>query len=281
MVFALEQPTVGELPAVLDVLRAWQDDALPLQLHPGDLGWYWRYGVDAVAEHLRVGRHDGHLIAIGLLDDDVLRLTMAPELSTGDARLIAAALPVPESSDELIVELPNESPVRDALRENGWQIDESWTPLSFDLRESVEDPRIRVEVVGPDEVPLRVAVQRAAFPKSSFTEERWQAMAGGPAYADARCLIGYDDAGVGVATVTVWSAGPGKPGLIEPMGVHHEHRGRGYGRAMNLAALQALQELGSSSALVCTPSENTGAVAAYASAGFVPQPERRDLRWKS
>ncbi len=100
-------------------------------------------------------------------------------------------------------------------------------------------------------------------------------MADGLPYADARCLVAYDQ-GHAAAAVTVWSAGPGKPGLLEPMGVHREHRGHGYGKAITVAAAAALQQLGSSSAMVCAPSFNVGAVATYKSAGFQPLPERRD-----
>jgi ribosomal protein S18 acetylase RimI-like enzyme len=60
------------------------------------------------------------------------------------------------------------------------------------------------------------------------------------------------------------------------MGVHREHRGHGYGKAITVAAAAALQELGSSSAIVCTPSFNVGAVATYKSAGFQQLPEVRD-----
>jgi ribosomal protein S18 acetylase RimI-like enzyme len=95
-------------------------------------------------------------------------------------------------------------------------------------------------------------------------------------YADARCRVAYDDQGNAVAAVTVWSAGPGKPGLLEPMGVHREHRDHGYGKAITVAAAAALQGLGSSSAIVCTPSSNVGAVATYKSAGFQECPEIRD-----
>lgn len=102
-------------------------------------------------------------------------------------------------------------------------------------------------------------------------------MAAGSPYADARCLVGYDARGNAVAAVTVWSAGPGKPGLLEPMGVHREHRGHGHGKAITVAAAAALRELGSSSAIVCTPSANVGAVATYRSAGFRQLPETRDL----
>jgi ribosomal protein S18 acetylase RimI-like enzyme len=101
-------------------------------------------------------------------------------------------------------------------------------------------------------------------------------MAAGLPYADARCLVAYDGQGDAVAAVTVWSAGPGKPGLLEPMGVHRKHRGHGYGKAISVAAAATLQELGSSSAIVCTPSSNAGAVAAYESAGFRQLAEVRD-----
>jgi ribosomal protein S18 acetylase RimI-like enzyme len=103
-------------------------------------------------------------------------------------------------------------------------------------------------------------------------------MAAGPLYAEARCLVAYDDERTAVAAITVWSAGPGRPGLVEPMGVHREHRGHGYGKAVTVAGAAALRELGSSSAVVCTPSSNVAGVATYASAGFQQLPETRDLR---
>ena len=140
----------------------------------------------------------------------------------------------------------------------------------------MEDQRVRIEVIGPEQTQVRTAVQRASFDRSTFTDERWHAMAAGFPYADARCLVAYDDQGNAVAAVTVWSAGPGKPGLLEPMGVHRDHRGHGYGKAITVAAAAALQELGSSSAIVCTPSANVGAVATYKSAGFQQLPEVRD-----
>lgn len=45
-----------------------------------------------------------------------------------------------------------------------------------------------------------------------------------------------------------------------------------------VAAAAALRRLGSSSATVCTPSANVGAVATYQSAGFGRLPDVRDLR---
>jgi predicted N-acetyltransferase YhbS len=119
---------------------------------------------------------------------------------------------------------------------------------------------VRIEVIGPEQAHERAAVQRASFDRSTFTAEGWHAMAAGSPYADARCLVAYDDQGNAMAAVTVWSAGPGKPGLLEPMGVHRDHRHHGHGRAITVAAAAALQEMGSSSALVCTPSSNVSAL---------------------
>ena len=132
----------------------------------------------------------------------------------------------------------------------------------------MEDSVLRVEVVGQERVDDRVAVQYAAFPRSTFTAESWNEMSRSPAYERARCLVGYDGQDNAVATVTVWSAGPGRPGVLEPMGVHHDHRGHGHGTAICLAGAETLRSLGASRALVATPTANDGAVATYAAAGF-------------
>lgn len=136
---------------------------------------------------------------------------------------------------------------------------------------------MRIEVVGPERAGVRAAVQRGAFDRSTFTEERWHAMAAGVPYTDARCLVAHDDRETAVAAATVWSAGPGRPGLLEPLGVHREHRGRDYGTAIAVAAATALRDLGSSIAVVCTQSSNIAALATYRSAGFDRLPELRDL----
>jgi ribosomal protein S18 acetylase RimI-like enzyme len=162
------------------------------------------------------------------------------------------------------------------LSEHGWGDAEPWTSLRLDLTPPVPDPGVRIEVVGPSLVAARTAVQRAAFETSTFTDERWHAMARGPAYADARCLLALDARDQAVAAATVWSAGAGRPGLLEPMGVDRDHRGRGHGRAVTLAAAAALRQLGSSYAVVCTPSANVAGVATYVSAGFEPVAEVRD-----
>ncbi len=265
------------------MLREWQHDGAPVQLHPGDLGWNWRFGAEATAAAVRTWSRDGRILAVGLLDSpELVRLAIAPAAEHDEelAQQMVADLSAPERGvlppGKASVEARFGALFRGLLLDDGWDAGEPWTPLQRDLAEPVEDCGVRIEVTGPDRVPMRVAVQRAAFDTSTFTDERWHAMAAGPAYADARCLVAYDQ-DTAVATATVWSAGPGRPGLLEPMGVHREHRGHGYGRAITVAAAVALRELGSSSATVCTASANVGGVATYRSAGFRQLPDVRDL----
>ncbi|MFD6246467.1 GNAT family N-acetyltransferase [Streptomyces roseolus] len=284
MTIVLNEPGVDGLTGVVDALRAWQDDHAPLQLHPGDLGWAWALGAERLAAAVRTWSADGRIIAVGYLDGpDLLRLTTAPELRRdGDlARRLLADLDDPERgvlpAGRACLEIPDGALLREVLLEAGWAPDEPWTPLRRDLADPVEDSGLRIEVAGPETAGVRTAVHRSAFGSPAFTEERWHALAAGPVYADARCLIGYDDRGEAVAAATVWSAGPGRPGLLEPVGVHADHRGRGHGTAIGVAAASALRELGASSALVGTPTSNASAVAAYRAAGFEPSPERLDL----
>jgi ribosomal protein S18 acetylase RimI-like enzyme len=293
-------PGVDGLGEVVDVLRAWQDDAGPLQLHPGDVGWFWRFGAPATAAALRTWRRDGRVVAVGLLDGpDLLRLGIAPDLLHDDelAHRLADDATRPErgvlGEDGASVEAPVGARVDEHLAAAGWRVEERWALLRRDLAAPVEEPVVRVREVGPSEAGAWAETLRSSFGGPRAAPERWHALATGLPYADARCLVVRDgppvggpsdgeavDAGPGpaVAVIGVWSAGQGRPGLIEPMGVHADHRGRGLGRAVTLAGLAALRELGASSALVATPASNAGGVATYVSAGFTHLPERFDRR---
>lgn len=277
-------PGVDGLGRVLDALAEWQGGGAH-QLHPGDVGWFARFGPAATADALRVWGVGGRIDAIALLDGPALaRLAFAPDLLDDEALADRVASDLAEPgrgvlpAGEAFVDAPTGALVHERLTAAGWAFDEAWSPLRRDLRPPVEEPGVRVEVVGPERVDDRVAVQRASFGNSTFTPHAWHAMAAGPAYAGARCLVAYDARDVAVAAITVWSAGAGRPGLIEPMGVHREHRGRGLGTAITRAGLAALRELGSSSAVVATPSSNAGAVATYVAAGMERLPETRDRR---
>ncbi|MFP3986298.1 GNAT family N-acetyltransferase [Streptomyces sp. E11-3] len=283
MAIEMGRPGADGLGDVVRVLGEWQHDGGLVQLHPGDVGWFWRFGAERTAEATRTWSRAGEVLAVGLLDGpELLRLAIAPEALRDEelARQVVEDVSAPErgvlSEGKVSVDASMSALVQDLLFQAGWESDQPWMPLRRDLGEPVPDPGVRVEVTGPEQARERTAVQRAAFDRPTFTDERWHAMAAGTPYADARCLVARNEQGEAVAAVTVWSAGTGKPGLIEPMGVHPAHRRHGYGRAITVAAARALQELGSSSVVVCTPSSNVGAVATYQSAGFERLPEIRD-----
>ncbi len=280
----LSKPGVDGLSETVRVLREWQYDGAPMQLHPGDLGWHWRFGAEATAAALRTWSRDGQILAVGLLDGPgLVRLAIAPAAQHDEelARQMVADVAQPERGilpqGNADIEARTGAVFQRLLVDDGWNAGEPWTPLRRDLAEPVQDSGVRIEVTGPERARARAAVQRAAFSGSTFTDERWHAMAAGSPYADARCLVAYDDRDTAVAAATVWSAGPRRPGLLEPMGVHREYRGQGYGTAITVAAAAALRELGSSSAIVCTASSNAGAVATYKSAGFQQLPDVPDL----
>ncbi|MGW5635178.1 hypothetical protein ACWEWQ_09935, partial [Streptomyces sp. NPDC003832] len=80
---------------IVGLLREWQHDGAPWQLHPGDLGWHWRFGARATAAALRTWSRDGRILAVGLLDEPgLLRLTTAPDARRDEelARRVAADL---------------------------------------------------------------------------------------------------------------------------------------------------------------------------------------------
>ena len=68
MAIVLGRPGVDGLSEAVRALREWQYDGAPMQLHPGDLGWFWRFGAEATAAAVRTWSRDGQILAVGLLD---------------------------------------------------------------------------------------------------------------------------------------------------------------------------------------------------------------------
>ena len=143
----LRTPVADELRSLASMLGSWQRDNGPIQLHPGDLGWFSMRGVDATARALRAWFRGGQLLALGLLDgaDGLLRLGMDPDLREDEvlARQISADVTDPERGGlpvgEVVVEARGASALQRVMLAGGWQLDEPWTPLHYDLVEPVAD----------------------------------------------------------------------------------------------------------------------------------------------
>lgn len=291
MAITMSTPTVADLNHALDVLASWHGDGAPFQLHPGDIGWFWRKGPEATAAALRTWLRDDRVLAVGLLDQtDLLRLAIAPDAHTDPelAEHLVKDITTPGrgvlGTGKVTLEIAPDVQVHDLLDAVGWSSVDPWPIMRHDLT-SVQEHGLRIEVVDESRAPVWAHVHGAAWGGRPGDEEaivrRWLQMASGPAFTGAgdhraRCLVGYDQADAPVGTVTVWSAGPGRHGVIEPMGVSPVHRGKGHGRSLNLAAAGALCDLGCSAGFVSTPGSNVGAVAAYQAAGFVTLYERLD-----
>lgn len=284
-------PSVPQLDAVVDTLGRWQRDNAPVQLHPGDLGWNSLQGVEQTAAALRIWSHGGTMLALGLLNDELLRMALDPDLTEDDelARAIVADIEDPSagvlSTGSAAIEARGALRVSQLLLNSGWRPDELSTPLRLDLSAPIEDVGVHVETVYPDRAEDWIKVHWSAFRGTPLPGEardrnlgKWLTMAKGLFYTNARSLAAMNPEGQMVAVATVWSAGPGRPGLLEPVGVHRDHQGNGYGKAITLASARALREMGSSCALVCTPSANAGAVATYVSAGFTAEEPVADLQ---
>lgn len=298
MTVAMRTPDVHELVALADVLSSWQYDDGPLHLHPGDLGWYSMRGAAATAAALRVWSRPEGVIAMGLLDGPgLLRMALDPDARQDHqlAQQIAADVSDPQrgilGDGDAVIEARGADCLSQVLAADGWLPDEPWTPLHRDLAlpnpldmERMLKSGLRIETIGPDQANAWLAVHWSAFRGTEFGEDEqrtfgqaWLSMVQGPLYHRARSLAVFDEQDSAVAVTTVWSAGPGRPGLLEPMGVHRDHRGKGYGTAISIAAATALQEMCASSAIVCAESSNVGAVSTYLAAGFTAREQVADL----
>lgn len=287
----MDTPGVADLHHVVDALSGWQYDNGPLHVHPGDLGWYSTRGAAATATAIRIWSRGGRILALGLLDGHhLLRVAVDPNQRDDEelAHQIVADVTAPQrgvlDAGGATIEARGARRFSELLAKHGWRPDEPWTPLHRDLATPVGDVGVRVESIEPDRADAWTAVHWSAFRGTPCTEEdrrrsvdRWRTMAGGPFYAQARSLAAFDTHDNAVAVAMVWTAGPGRPGLLEPMGVHRDHWRHGYGTAITLAAAATLREMGASSAIVCTQSSNVAAVSTYTAAGFTAHEQVPDL----
>jgi hypothetical protein len=145
MGIVLRKPDADGLREAAEALRDWQDDAAPMHLHPGDVGWFWRFGAEATIATVRTWSRDGRIIAVGLLDgDDLLRLTAAAGSQQDEqlASQLAHDVMDPERGvlpgGRVSAEAPLGALVHDVLFEHGWLIDEPWTPLQRDLAQPAQ-----------------------------------------------------------------------------------------------------------------------------------------------
>lgn len=251
----------------ISALAAWEPEGgCGTGIHAGDLGWASR--LDDVEPRIWANE-SGDVLAVGLSESaDEIFLSIAP---THRHDLALAQTMRSDLAEIPAVDAPVDSTLRALLVADGRRAsDTPWTvlyrattPEDFELTDDAALP-----LNGPMDFADRVAVQRAGFAGSTFTVERWQRLAAGPAYDGRFELLLRTPAGEPAAAATGWISRPGSCGLLEPVATAPEHRGHGYGRRVVLAVCRALARAGATGVRVMTPASNEPAVRLYQSSGF-------------
>jgi len=267
-------PAAIQIQEIDATLRNWEGrGGIGCGFQSGDLGWMLRHGREETAKMLSVWRSprgdigavaiaegsDGIWLQISLelLRDGDLAGSIADDIERLGLKSVACASIPAAIRRELGVRLF-------AIDQDPWL--HLWRPL---VDEDIQEIPGVVSTATEALIEIRVAVQRAAFERSTFTREKWSQMAEGPSFRSEFDLIALNDEGVGVSAVTVWLPGTGTCGVVEPMGTSREYQRQGHGRRVLLGAFSALRKNGASSVRVTPPQSNEAAVATYLSVGFI------------
>jgi GNAT superfamily N-acetyltransferase len=269
----IESVRASAAAELVGALKDWEPPGCYVDgLHAGDVGWELRLGDDGGG---LVGVRDGtELVAVAVWDSPAAfrprtRLDRVHDVGVASALLeYVEAMP---RDAPAFTEAAGGSAFRALLSGGGWQLDpDPWVVLYRPLTRSdagVDDP-LTTTLRNDEDVADRVAVQRAAFARSTFTVERWHQMAAGPGFDPAFEFLRRTGDGTPVAAATGWSAGPAKCAILEPVGADPAHSGAGHGRAVSQAVIGALARGGASGVTVATPASNTAAVRTYESCGL-------------
>lgn len=262
---------------MFDTLHRWQGpDACGGGFQAGDLGWKLRFGRDAVAAAVTEFTNErGETGAILLNDtDDHWWFAIDPALLVDWPLAEAIAAWVDEATGALRVAIDGPHPQavwRQAIARRGFTatLDEVyvhfWQPLS--AADAIEVPGVDWTRTDAD-IADRVRVQRDSFANSTFTVERWHAMAAGPTFRRELDLLARTETGEAASALTAWFAGEGRCGMIEPLGTHPDFRQQGHGRRVLRAACATLAGMGANGVTVITYFDSPAAVRVYLSAGF-------------
>ena len=259
---------------LIEALQSWAPPGgYFATIHAGDLGWHLRFDDADLAGTFVAVLDDDEPVAVGLLEGSTFRPTIRPD--RGHDHDVAAALvdvlrALPTDRDAH-TDAGSESLFRAMLSGDGWHVDPDAWPLFYrplSPADGEHDDPLSRPLESDADIADRVAVQRAAFTSSTFTVERWHRMAAGPGFDPALELLRRDRDGAPVAAATGWSAGPGKVGILEPVGADPAYAGHGYGKAVSLAVIAALARAGASGVTVCTPLSNAAAVRTYTACGL-------------
>jgi ribosomal protein S18 acetylase RimI-like enzyme len=166
----------------------------------------------------------------------------------GKEQMLAYARRTSESfwgSVEIFENGPNADRTAANLAGLGFQQFE-WSTLRFEHRLDQRTPQAHIPegfqiraLAGASEVDAYVSPHRAAFGSDKMTQAWRMRTLAHPAYLPETDLVAVSPQGklVGFCICWMWH----DVGQIEPLGVHPDYQGLGFGRALELSALEALR----------------------------------------
>lgn len=151
-------------------------------------------------------------------------------------------------SVEFFADSPNSQSLIDTLLHLGFKPFD-WSILRFeiDLRGEISQPKLPAGfTIRPlqekSEVEAYVSLHRAAFGSNQMTATWRLRTLAHPSYRPELDLVLVNPAGEAVGFCISWLHQ--RTGQIEPLGVHPNYQGKGFGKALELAALSALHNAG-------------------------------------
>jgi ribosomal protein S18 acetylase RimI-like enzyme len=241
----------------------------------------------AFRETLRLWRAAGELAAFAYVDDYNNLWFAADEKTPAIDRLedeiVAHALQVIRernarhgSRDPLDFSCRSDETRRLRLMErHGFQVQPVRTlQFSRDLRAPIPDFPLPAGYTlrptwGEVEIEALVELHRAAFGTDQMTVEWRRAIMNAPQYVpDLDLLAVAPDGELAAFCVCGFDDPERRVGYTDPIGTHARHQGKGLGRALLSAGLQALQAAGAVRAELGTSSENQAMVKLASALGF-------------
>jgi len=284
------------------VSAAWASPARPLvHCTVGDLEWWLAGGGPDVdwSRRIRIWSIGGDPVGWGWFTPPLSLdwfvghgLTVEEEAAIRDemlawhaerAHAAASAAPVVEPStpgqataDPVLLEVW----AADGWRESAILPERGWAPTDVVLTQYVQaldiepdPPRVPDGYVlrslhGPEDIPARVEVHRAAFAPSRMTVEKYAIATQQAHYSFDLDIVLEAADGSFAAAATCWADPVGSTGEFEPVGTHPDHQRRGLGRVIMRHGLRLLRAAGLLDAVVFSLRSNAPSEALYRSAGF-------------
>lgn len=273
--------SIDDLRTATDLMSAaWRSGDPHVAESPAAIEWWYALSFpDALGDHLRLWSdgdrpvawswHDPPEIETHVwtgdvaMDSAVYRSLLGAVLEeTGDGELAAFAADDDQGSMAVLADLGFQPEGR---RLSQWQRRASDGPLP--PTPVPQGYRIRC-LRGPDEFPARVALHRAAFPRSRLTPEKYERLLTVPHYSLDDDLVVEAPDGSLAAFALGWQDPVGGVAEFEPVGTHPDHQRRGLSRAVVVDGLQRFLDAGARIVQVYSDASEPPAEALYDAIGF-------------